>query len=366
MNIIPRRHADNMAVKIANVLRAELQENADAGNSSFFSARQLAGRFNCSHQTVNNALNILAGEGWLERKQGAGSWSKPSMKHMRIACMVDTDFSKYRPENYSAIPLLSQKLFACLEKHNCEYRIFSINDLRRGNFSPHIFDNYAGLIADTRFSDRNSRQLANEFPRPKLWPWTSSIINVSGSQVVGDHMAGFSRIFQKARRCGIRKIVLHNIQKSFQHIMHEALIYSGWSESETLEIFHENFNTQLAAYKYALNMVVEPDTLHACEADMLALGFFEALLDRGFKPGEFNVSGNGNIESLGFLPLGRACLTTLKFDIASALETAVEQFLHKVADPTLPDAVIRVAGNMIVRESAFYNASKVKKSTDNK
>ena len=250
------RHSDNMAWKIADVLRQELETAGQGSERSFFSSRMLAGRFNCSHQTVNNALNILAGEGLLERKYGSGSWSCRKRERLNIACMINDDFSLYHHKIYSRELFIVKNLLEILDEKQCSYHIFSIEELRRNNFSIRLLDKFDGLIVDTRFSDRHSRQLVNEFERPKLWPLASTIVNASGCQAVCDYIKPFSAIFRKARQSGIRRCVLHYANFEIGNAMNEALRCSSWLENESESIYHQTVTTQLYSYKYLLSQIL--------------------------------------------------------------------------------------------------------------
>jgi hypothetical protein len=299
-------------------------------------------------------LNILAGEGLLERKYGSGSWSCRKRERLNIACMINDDFSLYHHKIYSRELFIVKNLLEILDEKQCSYHIFSIEELRRNNFSIRLLDKFDGLIVDTRFSDRHSRQLVNEFERPKLWPLASTIVNASGCQAVCDYIKPFSAIFRKARQSGIRRCVLHYANFEIGNAMNVALRCSSWLENESESIYHQTVTTQLYSYKYALNMPVAADILHVCDSDVMASGFVEAFLDRGLKFGEFHVCGNGNNEDIGFLPLGEPCLSTIALDIPAALRSGVELLCRRIRGEIQNDEIIRTSGRLLLRKSAFY------------
>ena len=76
-------HSDNLAHKIAGQMR-DLLTHENSFKDSFLSARQAAEKFNCSRQTANNALNILAKEGLLTRKNGSGTFVNIRQKKLHI------------------------------------------------------------------------------------------------------------------------------------------------------------------------------------------------------------------------------------------------------------------------------------------
>ena len=64
-----------------------------------------------------------------------------------------------------------------------------------------------------------------------------------------------------------------------------------------------------------MNVTPDPQELYICEVDLTAFGFYQAFVDRGFQVGDFNITGIGNLEGRGHLPLGEECITTLGNDI---------------------------------------------------
>lgn len=152
--------------------------------AGFFSARQLAVLYNCSHQTANGALNLLAGEGAITRKHGSGSYRKQEITRPKIACLLDDS----NVSDFSTLSYLVKFLLLLLEKNQCDCQLFSFQDLKSANFSPHIFRGFDGLITDTRYNDPNSMQLIYDFDRPKLWPWPTFYQLATGNQVVADYL----------------------------------------------------------------------------------------------------------------------------------------------------------------------------------
>ena len=342
------RHSDNLAVKIADQLRSELLNNC--GEKIFWSSRKLAGSFNCSHYTVNAALNILASEGLLQRKRGAGSWQQQTVARPRIACLMDDN----RVSSFSMLQYLVKLLLLLLEKNQCDYQLFSFQDLKSANFSPHIFRNFDGLIIDTRFNDPNSRQLIYEFDRPKLWPWPTFYHLATGNQVVADYLSVFGLILKKAKLWGVKKCYMYHRKDDFYSIMRSAFDGSGWEKDQVEYIDLGNINTILAASKYAMNIPVGPEILHITSADMIAWGFFEAMLERGLEPGDFHITGLGNMEGFGFTPLGEPKLTTTHHPREPYLEMAVQMFCRQIREKSNVSEIIRIPGELILRESAFY------------
>lgn len=346
------KHSDNLAFQIADKIRGNLDRYV-ADNGTLPSGRNLAAEFGVSHQTVCRAIQMLAGENLLDCRPGARAVIRKKPRRICLACMISTDYSNDKIGTYSDVPYQVKILLEELEQSQCEYRIFNFYDLQKANFSPRIFSGFDGLIAARAFSDINSRQLVNDFPGPKVWLWNNEAANDSGNQVIPDFMAGYTELFARARRHGIRKCMLHCSRKFFAGLMSDALHLNGWSDNDFTVVMHEAPETQLMAYKYALNLPVDNTTLHACASDMLACGFVEAFLDRNLKPGDFHVSGTGDIESSGCLPLGKPMLTTLHTERLDIVRKAVECVQNKIINNDNTTEIIRIKTALKVRKSAL-------------
>ena len=346
-------HRDNAARKIADKLSSDLARYSEV-DGSLQSVRSLAAEFGVSHQTVSRAVRMLAKENLVTCKQGARAVCRKNSCRPRLACMICTDFSEVKLGMYSDLPFQVQILLDELNKRQCDYKIFNFYDLKQANFSPRLFSSFDGLITSRAFSDIHSRQLVNNFSGPKVWLWNNEPSTESGNQVVPDFMTGYTELFTRARKAGIRKCVLHCSRKFFAGVMTDALYLSDWSDDEfTLEM-HEAPETQLKAYKYALNLPVSSDILHVCASDMFAYGFIEAFLDRNYRPGEFHVSGTGDIESHGFQIFDRPFLTTLHTNRYEVIHKGLDCLLSKIgADNSVPEEIIRIKTELVIRDSAL-------------
>ena len=340
----------NLVLQIADDLRKKIDTGEIPASGRIFSARQLAGLYNCSHQTANSALNLLADEGAITRKHGSGSFRKKEIARPKIACLLEwRDISDFSTYSY-----LVKHLLLLLEKNQCDYQLFSFQDLKNANFSPHIFRSFDGLIVDTRFTDHNSKQLIYEFDRPKLWPWPTFYQLATGNQIVADYISAFGKILKKAKQWGIKKCYFHYRRKEFFEIMQAAVAGSDWDDSAIEYVCLGEINTIIGASKYAMNISADPEILHITSADMIAWGFFDAMMERGLQPGDFHITGLGNMESWGFTPLGTPKLTTTHHPREPYLEMAVQMLCRQIREKSNVAEIIRIPGELILRESAFY------------
>lgn len=85
------------------------------------------------------------------------------------------------------------------------------------------------------------------------------------------------------------------------------------------------------------------------ENDLMAIGFMNALLDRGYRvPDDFSVAGMDDIEASGMV---RPRLTTVRQDFKEICRLAVAMLLEMKAGRTLPSRRVIVPVDLLIRES---------------
>ena len=349
------KHSDNAACKIAEDMRQLLLSDEYSKGEAFLSSRQAAKLYNVSHVTASRALHILEQDGVIKFRHGVAPQIVHRHEYPRIVCFMTSDFSNIPPEHGSEAPRRFKLLLNELEKRHCEYRIYSRYDLQRENFSSRILNNADGLLAEVGFCDLHTRALAAGFNGPKVWLWSNEPILENGNQILPDYLPGLTEIFKLARRNGIKKCRLCYHRKFFGNVMKHAAFLSDWQSDEYTLCELPFPHNQLQAYRYAMNLNVTPDELYICEVDLTAFGFYQAFSDRGYQPGDFNITGIGNLEGRGHLPLGEAVITTLGNDLEYRIKRIVDILLDNV-DSGVPQSLIeRIPSKLIVRKSAFYH-----------
>ena len=348
------KHSDNIACKIAEKMRDLLLSAEYSKSNEFLSSRQAAELYAVSHVTASRALHLLEAEGLLQCRRGAKPIIIRRRQRLRIVCFMTSDFSHIPPENGSEAPTRFKLLIEELEKRDCEHRIYSLFDLRKANFSPRILDNADGLLVEIGMVDSHARSLAAGFAGPKVWLWSNEPILENGNQILPDYLPGLTEIFQKARHHGIKKCHLCYHRQFFGNIMQRAAALANWQENEYTLCELPVTHNQLHSYRYAMNLKPQKHELYICEVDLTAFGFYQAFTDRGFQPGEFNITGIGNLEGRGHLPLGEACITTLGNDINHRVQRIADVLLANIADGRAQSLIERIPSKLIIRKSAFF------------
>ena len=88
--------------------------------------------------------------------------------------------------------------------------------------------------------------------------------------------------------------------------MQSAIDGSGWNDLAMEYACLGKITTIIGADKNVMNILADPEILHITSADMLAWGFLKAMMECGLPPGDFYITGLGNMESRGAHSAGNA------------------------------------------------------------
>ena len=318
------------------------------------SAREVAQEFNVAVRTADHALRLLAAEGKVVRKTGSGTFAVQSHKKIRIACLLTNYGTEhFQHEHWTAGTIYTQAILEELKAcSDCEYDIITYYDLQRNNFSSRFFHKYDCMIADRGFSDHNARQMIGEFGKPGFFIGSSTFYHDPLCQFLPDYMTVLPDMLRKARLAGIKKLVFHYDNISFDDCYRTAAMIAGWLPEEC-EFIRCKTNL-LDAYRTGQTLAASREIFYVCDSDVLAAGFYRAFLDRGLQPGDFAVSGNGNNEDYGFLPLGDKHLTSVDIMRKEQMKMILPQLLERVRSHNTSPDIIRIPTKLIKRDSTFF------------
>ena len=339
---------------IASELTRRLESGELSGTGQLPSARKVAVEFNVAMRTADRALGLLAAAGKVVRKAGSGTFAVNAHKKIRIACLLSTYGAGFQhQDHWSAGPIYTKAILEELDKRtDCEYDVITHYDLQRNNFSVRYFQKYDCIIADRGFSDSNTRQVIGEAGKPGFFIGSSTFYHDPLCQFLPDYMTSLPELLRKARMAGIKKLVFHYDNISFDDCYHTAATITGWEKSEC-EFIRCKTNL-LEAYRIGQSLTANREIFYVCDSDVLAAGFYRAFLDRGLKPGDFAVSGNGNNEDYGFLPLGEKHLTSVDMQRKEQMKMLLPQLLERVRNHNSTPDIIRISTKLVKRDSTFF------------
>lgn len=341
------------AYKIYNELCSRLDNNIYSKHLPMPAASAIAAEFGVSVGTANQALRLLADENRVIRKIGSGTYPAKFIKQPRIACLLQDMLVSQSLDNWSSHWIVTQQIMQTLQKANCTFKVFSYLDLLQNYFSPRLLNEFDALIADSAFSDDNSRKMIFEFKGPRF-----VIGNVfpdcnPGCQIVPDFTPALVELLQQARYAGVKKLLFHLHREQFQTVFKNAALLANYNP-EDYEIMPLCQCNLMSAYRQGQLLEASREIFHICSSDTLAAGFYQAFIDRGLQPGEFAVSGSGNNEEFGFLPLNGKHLTTISSKQEIYTQKIVDILFESLKSGCIPQDIVRLTTQLVKRDSTFF------------
>ena len=151
---------------------------------------------------------------------------------------------------------------------------------------------------------------------------------------------------------GVKKCVFHFDNMFFSDCYRTAATIAGW-QLEECEFIRCKTNL-MEAYRTGQKLPANKEIFYVCDSDVLAAGFYRAFLDRGLKPGEFAVSGNGNNEAYGFMPLNEPHLTSVEFKRREQMKMLLPLLQERIRSNNCSPDIIRVETKLVRRDSTFF------------
>ena len=339
---------------IANILAERLEKGELAVNSQLPSAREIAEEFSVAVRTADSALRLLAADGKVVRKIGSGTFAVHFHKKLRIAFLTNSyNNDILQQTHWTAAPIYTTALIEELNNCSwCEYDIITYYDLQRNNFSSRFLNKYDGIIAERGFSDVNSRRLIGESGKPGFFIGSSTFYHDPLCQFLPDYMSSLPELLSSARMHGVKKCVFHFDNMFFSDCYRTAATIAGW-QLEECEFIRCKTNL-MEAYRTGQKLPANKEIFYVCDSDVLAAGFYRAFLDRGLKPGEFAVSGNGNNEAYGFMPLNEPHLTSVEFKRREQMKMLLPLLQERIRSNNCSPDIIRVETKLVRRDSTFF------------
>lgn len=341
------------AYKIYAELLRRLDLNLYSRHAPMPGISVLAGEFGVTAGTADRALRMLAADGRVVRKVGSGTYPVRFIKQPRIACLLPDKPVSNPVDHWSHSWICTQSIIERLQRANCNFKVFSYCDLLQSYFSPRLLNDFDVLIAERSFCDDNSRKMLYEFKGTGILVGGTFPICAPVCQLVPDFLSALTEILKKARRAGVKKLVFHFHNPEFQKEFLTAAMLADWERADCLFMPQMNCNL-LDAYRRGQCLEASRELFHVCSADTMAAGIYQALIDRGLHPGEFAVSGCGNNEEYGFLPLNGKHLTSMDRDYGTYASTLIDLMFARLKSGDTAPNIIKVPMFPVFRDSTFF------------
>lgn len=321
---------DNFKYKtIENKLKAELCSGRHRQGDRFHTERALAAHYGVSPVTVRQALAALVEEGWLERRQGSGTYvCDPDRSRKKDIGVIYID-------DFSGNPLLIQTITLIIKAANSRRREVKIFTYRKGAL--HLDGNtlneaiagnrLSGLLPLSRLNVKELSYL-HDSRLPTVLLFNESPVKGIGS-VVSNGDAAASMMIDHLRALGHNRIALVN------GIGGEELqgAFAGCLADRRLDYLPELCSTQpwseaggRAGLKDILGAGVKPTAVIAAD-EQLALGIMHQAAEEGIDiPGDLSLIAGSDRLAPQMYPVWP---TAIDIDYTAVAEIGMDMLLGK-------------------------------------
>ena len=333
---------------IENKLKAELCSGEHGQGDRFYTERHLAARYGVSPVTVRQAMAALVDEGWLERRQGSGTYVCDPYQRRK------EDIGVIYIDDFSGNPLLIQTITLIIKAANRRRREVKIFTYRKGML--HLGkDTLNEAIAEKRVSGLlpvsrlNAEELAylHDSRLPTILLFNESPISGIGS-VISDDGTAASMMIEHLSSLGHSRIALVNglggnaFQKAFLSCLSERGLdcspelcsVQPWSESGGR-----------AGFRDILASGIRPTAVIAAD-EQLALGVMHQAADEGLNiPGELSLIVGSDRLPPQMYPVWP---TAMDVDYEAIAEKALDMLLGRK-----PVVKLTISPRLVVRDTTM-------------
>lgn len=338
-------------LQIADILRDDLKNGVFSAKQALPTERMLSEKLKVNRRTIAKALDILRGEGLLQRIKGRGSFIAEKEEFLNI------------PQLYSTLKIVGIAIPICMENsHAVQMSSGAAEVLHQNNIQTIRFSSdsaeyereiitrnrtlLAGIIHYPFFNAKASLANINYFLSlglPVVEVGNLELDN-SCSLVRSNDEAGAAAAVEYFIRSGHKRIIFFpaksdNIQKSMRRAGYEEAMKKAGLKIETSGYEkQENCPEMAVAFEYTLGLFSKKTfpTAILAQNDMIATGIYRALNALGIKvPDEVELMGFGNdIEASAMYPESGNPVSTVAVDRKAIGRKAAELLMKKMANPS--------------------------------
>lgn len=346
-------------------LKKDIQEGKYGAGNPFPSVRALIRRTGLSNTTVLHALDELAHQGLISRRQGSGTFVKKRNASRKIGLIVPgvavTDFFKpvVSEINRLARDAGYELRFGEVWSDIREERIKQVRELAaefiKGDFAGIIYEPLAGPVGD-----EINPHILELFDKKKI-PVVLLDCDIvpfperSHYDVVGvnDLEAG-ARIAKHLMDIGAKRIhflICQLFPTTFANRLagaESALKLSGRKLPKGGNVLYAEADDLKALKRYLKKQKPRPDAF-ICSNDAIGAAFKQTLEKAGLRvPEDVMLTGFADLQVASLMS---PPLTTVRQNREQMAQAAFRRLMERIADPSLPPCDIFLPANLIVRES---------------
>jgi DNA-binding LacI/PurR family transcriptional regulator len=335
---------------VASRLRERIQAGVIPAGARLSASARVAEQFAVSPMTADRAIRMLVKEGLLRRQRGVGTFVLAKKERLRIGIMgmerrrflYERDYV-FTVNTFPIIKNELSKLNAALVEisENDQIEKLKLDGLLLGS-SPPKEKRLQIPIANYR-----NYQLLN---RPMI-------------QCVPDLENVFNQLFDYFCRREIRNYYIFSATwpniKYFADFFCDKALEFGIKESDlkvSIADFEKDENVYHFSYRYGKALEDIEHSVVFSTSDFRSVGILQALDERGYKPGDYELVSCNNWEAYGYKPFTDPRLTSIDFRREECLRKCVEMLCQR-AEGKFGDSIplLKVPAFIKIRESAMQH-----------
>jgi DNA-binding LacI/PurR family transcriptional regulator len=345
--------------QIYEELRAGIINDSIKGGSFLPSERELCERFGVDRITVRKSLEMLVGDGLVEKRAGVGTM----VKEFPLKSLPSTDLKNILfvlPKSRNRVDRITEPfnttLFYRIERE-CKARGYSLiyetlgadeDFARLGNGN-----SISGILLVSKFTDKQYEDcLRSKIPAVVVNNYQDGYVCVDADNGKGAYDA-VSYLCQAGHRSialilGVEGVVVTADRLAgYKRALAEAGI--DWRDQQTAQ-GDWTFGGGVAAMTEILHAGRPLPTAVFAMNDLTAIGAMEAIKEEGLTvPGDISVVGFDNVEQCEY---AHPKLTSVHVEINSIAQAAINQLFEKIqSDSSLVYRIV-IPPSLVIRKSA--------------
>ena len=348
--------------KIATELREMIIGKRLKINEPLVSVRTLAKSYGVALKTADRALNQLAKEGLIYRRQGSGSFVKNNKERQRLIGLVVHNPVLEEDLEYNKWNLLKNEydtdIIKYFESKGVATRILSYHELAMSSAQRNIsaVDGLDGmLVCGIRHSPKVMAALKNspvpvviyntEYPLPNF------------SYTVPDYNVALKDLFKHLDNSAFKGCLMFH-EKHDNAIARKRTFFAAAHKAGFLQSALESVAVEVSSCYYTVVKLLDRlrGKLIVSSSDYLSEYIVYALRDAGLKPGiDVELVSFDGFESQGFTPFDEPTLTAIEFPLKGIRDAAVKLLEAKMCADDGCQHIVKVPSKLTIRSSALRN-----------
>ncbi|NMA21018.1 MAG: substrate-binding domain-containing protein [Lentisphaerae bacterium] len=349
----------NKSWMISEHLRKGIRNGKYPPGSLLSSSVQLAESFGVAPLTANRALNTLAAEGLVIRKQGRGSFvaDKETIQDQPVYRIGIADTINYTsPAHIAAMKTFSESMIQFIRNMGHQAQVFPYSDIRDETSSQSDLNTLKGLLLSAAYHDEKTEKVLVKLDIPIVLYLRDWLDDAPFHQVTSDFAPGMREAVNLLQEQNCKQLLIFSETHANGQARRQAFLRELSKANADIAIteevaFKERSIQGIEVYKKGLEMAekIRGSSIF-CTSDIMAFLLVQAFLDKGLElRQDYQLISVDNLEAENFLPFGRPILTSIDYPRKTIARKAVELLLSQIENPDDCRHIIRVPTRLVCR-----------------